>query len=57
MQQYLEQLAKIYNTLTLVSTKGEDTIVMGQCLSAMHEVLINIQESITADTNKIESVE
>lgn len=53
----LEILVKIYNTLTLVSTKGEDTIIMGQCLSAMREVLTNMQQSfaqvdLTEDNNQ-----
>jgi hypothetical protein len=25
-------LSKIYNSLTLISTKGEDTIIMADCL-------------------------
>lgn len=56
MTQYLEQLAKIYNTLTLISTKGEDTIIMGQCLSAMHDVLVEIQNS-AIETDKAELAE
>lgn len=31
----LTQLGKIYNTLTLISTKGEDTITMAECLKAI----------------------
>ena len=34
-EQELKQLGKIYNTLTLVSTKGEDTITMAECLKAL----------------------
>lgn len=44
MEKHFEQLAKIYNTLLLVSTKGEDTVIMGQCLSAMRDVLAQAQE-------------
>jgi hypothetical protein len=43
--QNFEQLVKIYNTLALVSTKGEDTIVMGQCLNALKEILIDMQKN------------
>lgn len=43
MQMHLEQLMKIYNTLLLVSTKGEDTVIMGQCLSAFREVLTELK--------------
>lgn len=48
--EYLEQLIKIYNTLNLVSTKGEDTIVMGQCLNAFKKVLVDMQ-NITENSN------
>lgn len=34
-QEELTQLGKIYNTLTLVSTKGDDTITMAECLKAL----------------------
>lgn len=34
-EQELQQLGKIYNTLTLVSTKGEDTVTMAECLKAL----------------------
>ena len=30
-----EQLTRIYNTLMLISTKGEDTLVMADCLNAL----------------------
>ena len=49
MDKYLEQLAKIYNTLLMVSTRGEDTVVMGQCLAAMREILMQMQENVSAD--------
>jgi hypothetical protein len=29
MQEYIDQLIKVYNTLFNISTKGEDTIIMG----------------------------
>lgn len=29
------QLTRIYNTLMLISTKGEDTLVMADCLNAL----------------------
>lgn len=45
----IEQLVKIYNTLLLVSTKGEDTIIMGQCLDAFHQVLTQLQKTMTSD--------
>ena len=41
-QMHLEQLIRIYNTLLTISTKGEDTVIMGQCLGAMKDVLMAI---------------
>lgn len=46
LQGSIEQLKRIYNTLTLVSTKGEDTILMGQCLQALSQEIINMQVEI-----------
>ena len=28
-----EKLTKLYNTLKMISTKGEDTMIMAQCLN------------------------
>ena len=50
MIQNLEQLIKIYNTLLMVSTKGEDTVIMGQCLNAMRDLLTQIQQEAVADS-------
>ena len=36
----IESLSRIYNTLLLVNTKGEDTIVMGDCLKALHSFIL-----------------
>lgn len=44
----IEQLVKVYNTLLMVTTKGEDTIIMGQCLHALYQILSEIQNSATA---------
>lgn len=50
MEKYFEQLVKIYNTIMMVSTKGEDTVIMGQCLAAMRDLLSQIQQdSISAE--------
>lgn len=34
-------LSQIYNTLLLISTKGEDTLVMAECLKALQSVVEN----------------
>ena len=54
MEKYFEQLVKIYNTLLVVSTKGEDTIVMGQCLSALRDMLMQAQEDMSASADIVE---
>lgn len=55
-QNILEQLFKIYNTLLIVSTKGEDTVIMGQCLSAFNQVLAELQQkSMTLTESDTES--
>lgn len=33
-----EQLTRIYNTLMLISTKGEDTLIMADCLRAIQQL-------------------
>lgn len=41
----LEVLSRIYNTLLLVNTKGEDTMIMADCLKALQNfILTNKQE-------------
>lgn len=46
----LEFLTRLYNTLLLINTKGEDTIMMGECLKSLQNfVLTKKQESAAAD--------
>lgn len=40
----MNQLIKIYNTLTTISTKGEDTLIMADCLRALRQYIIENQE-------------
>lgn len=40
----MNQLIKIYNTLAMVSTKGEDTLIMADCLRALRQYIIENQE-------------
>lgn len=42
-QEDLILLTQIYNTLTLVFTRGEDSILMGDCLKAFKEFLMRQQ--------------
>lgn len=51
----LEFLTRLYNTLLLINTKGEDTIMMGECLKSLQNfVLTKKQESAAADNTHIE---
>ena len=35
-----EQLTRIYNSLSLITTRGEDTIIMAQCLITLRELVL-----------------
>lgn len=39
----LQKLAQVYNTLTNIETKGQGTILMGACLTAMKEIIEDMQ--------------
>ncbi len=49
-------LKVLYNTLSLVSTKGEDTILMGECLKQLKNftdrMLTNLQEEKNNENNQ-----
>ena len=47
----LEALSRIYNTLLLINTKGEDTLVMADCLNAMRAFVTNEQKELEAAMN------
>lgn len=44
----LNQLVKIYNTMLTIATRGEDTVIMAECLKAFREVIYSTQETYTA---------
>jgi hypothetical protein len=44
-QEQLTQLLRIYNTLGTVATRGEDTIVMGDCLRALLALLNELSQN------------
>lgn len=37
-QQDIKLLGQTYNTLTLIATKGEETIYMAECLKTLHSL-------------------
>ena len=47
----LETLSRIYNTLLLINTKGEDTMVMGDCLRALKSFILNEQKELEVAMN------
>lgn len=47
----LEILSRIYNTLLLINTKGEDTLIMADCLNAMRNFVSNEQRELEAGMN------
>lgn len=53
----LESLTRIYNTLLLVNTHGEDTLVMADCLNAMRAFIANEQKALENTTEITQSKE
>ena len=43
-QEQFEQLVRILNTLNTITTKGEDTIIMGTCLQALKVLIQQIEQ-------------
>lgn len=42
----LKTLSLIYNTLLEISTKGDDTVLMGECLKAFKNFIMTKKEEI-----------
>ena len=38
-KEQVEQLTRIYNTMLEIRTKGEDTLIMADCLRALEQVV------------------
>lgn len=41
---YKKELEQLYAALNTIFTQGDNTIVMGQCLSFLKKIIDNIQE-------------
>ena len=52
-QEQLEQLTRIYNTMLNIGTKGEDTLVMADCLRALEQVVRQVSQQQQAETAEI----
>ena len=50
-QEQLEMLARIYNTLMTVDTRGENTLIMADCLKALQQVIISGSEENVDNSN------
>lgn len=50
----IETLSRIHNTLLLINTRGEDTVLMADCLIALRDFVLKEKESL--DKNNKEEV-
>lgn len=53
-KEQLEQLTRIYNTMLQIGTKGEDTLIMSDCLRALEQVIVQINQSVQKPEKAIE---
>lgn len=64
-EKQVKGLTQIYNTLLLISTRGEDTMIMAECLKALQRVIeegaaeagLKVQEGPAEEEVKAEVVE
>lgn len=47
----LDTMSRIYNTLLLINTKGEDTMIMGDCLRTLKSFILNEQKELEVAMN------
>ena len=45
-KEQVEQLTRIYNTMLEVHTKGEDTLIMADCLRALEQTIRAIPQNV-----------
>lgn len=38
-QKHVQDLTRLYNTLLLISTRGEETMIMAECLKTLQQVV------------------
>ncbi len=44
-REQVEQLGRIYNTMLNIGTKGEDTLIMADCLRALEQVIVAVNQA------------
>lgn len=49
----VEILSRIYNTLLLINTKGEDTIIMAECLNALKSLVLVEKKKLDSQNNEV----
>lgn len=47
MKNYIEQIARIRNTLYLVEAKGDSLLTMADCLRAIDDLIENMEQEAT----------
>lgn len=52
MNNIIESLAKTFNTLSLISTKGEDTIYMSECLKSIKNIYDQLMVELANQNNQ-----
>lgn len=46
MKNYIDSLMQIYSALGSISTRGDDTIVMADCLRAFQSVILEMNKEV-----------
>lgn len=54
MNSIIEKIAQTYNTLSLISTKGQDTIYMSECLKAIKNIYVQLKEKENDNNNIVQ---
>lgn len=49
-----EKLTKLYNTLSLIETKGENTVVMADCLRYVNQMIVEAGKQVAVEENVVE---
>ena len=53
-REQIEQLTRIYNTMLGIGTKGEDTLIMADCLRALEQVIVQVNQQSTIQKTEVE---
>lgn len=50
----IDILSRLYNTMLLINTKGEDTVIMADCLKTLYSFVKQEQAELEKETMKEE---